>query len=368
MAVAEAVHHADDVARHDRQPARHGLQDGVGEALGVGRAHEHVAGVVARRRLGVAGDAEDVHGVPEPQLRHARPDGVDVGPDARDRQPDAAPAPAQDLDGAEQVHHALAAVHAAVVEERRRLAQRPRRPAGARREPLDVDGAGHDREAVERRAQPLVDGAREAGAPDEDRAGVAQDRQHRLAMRPAALADPVAVAALDRDHVGHARPPADLERRQARRVAVLGVDDVERLVRVPRDHGLDEGLDVGLEVAGRLLPHRLQPDDLDAVDGHRRAVAVDRRRVAAVVLAHQRHVVARRRELADQVERVDAHARDGREEPAGDEADAQSGDQGLGARGWGRGQRGARPRVPPPPGGERRWTRGWRRGRAGSRG
>src|SRR3712207_8825487 len=47
------------------QAARHGFQDRVGEAFGVGGRHEHVAAVVDGRRGVVVGVAGEAHGEAE---------------------------------------------------------------------------------------------------------------------------------------------------------------------------------------------------------------------------------------------------------------------------------------------------------------
>ena len=179
----------------------------------------------------------------------------------------------------------------------------------------------------------------EAAAADDQRAGMAQHRQHRLLVGLAAGADPVAVASLDRDDVGDAETAADFQGGQPAGIAVLGVDEVEGLDRVLGLRRFDHGRQVGFEIGGAVVAHfllsqRFQADDLDAGHGGRRAAAIDGGACGVVaVLRDHDDVVTARHQLAQQVGGIDAHAGDGGEEAAADEADTHgvthSGGSGL---------------------------------------
>ena len=100
------------------------------------------------------------------------------------------------------------------------------------------------------------------------------------------------------------------------------VATVPVLSGVPKKQARERALDVLLEIAGGLLADLLQPDHPHAGHGGRGTAAVDAHpeRIAAI-LADHRHVMPGAGQFAQQVQRVNAHARDGREEPARDEAD-----------------------------------------------
>ncbi len=76
-----------------------------------------------------------------------------------------------------------------------------------------------------------------------------------------------------------------------------------------RDDRFAHGLHVALEIAAILLADLLQPDDAHARHRRRRPAAIDAlaERVAPI-LAHHGHVVPGSYQLAQQVERIDAHA------------------------------------------------------------
>ena len=132
----------------------------------------------------------------------------------------------------------------------------------------------------------------------------------------------MAVAALDRHDHRQAKPPAGQQRRPAGRVTVLRVQQVEGLPGVLDRDRRHHGVDVAFEVAAVLLAELFEADHAHARHSGRRAAAVDPgAEGVAAVLAHHGDVVAGPHEFAQEVRGVDAHARDGREEAAADEAD-----------------------------------------------
>jgi hypothetical protein len=185
-----------------------------------------------------------------------------------------------------------------VVEQPHRIGGAAGLPAGGGAEALHLHRAGHDGEAVARHAQALHDLLREALAADQQRVRVVQHAQHGLAVGAAAAPDPMAVAALDGDHGGDAQLARRQQHGPAVRVAVLGVQDVERLLAVLGQYGGEHVVHVALEVGAArlreaLLAERAAADHLHAGHGRGRAAAVDARaRRVAAVLAHHGHVVA----------------------------------------------------------------------------
>ncbi len=129
----------------------------------------------------------------------------------------------------------------------------------------------------------------------------------------------MAVAALDAHDARDAELPRRLHAGQARRVAVLRVDEV---VRAGVQDLRDEVVEVALEVPAALLPERLAPDDAHARDRRGRPAAVHAgARLVAAVLRDHRHLVAERDELPEEVRGVDAHPAHRGEVAPGDEAD-----------------------------------------------
>ena len=101
---------------------------------------------------------------------------------------------------------------------------------------------------------------------------------------------------------------------------------VERLAAVLSRHGFDHGGHIALEIAGLLLPKLLHADDADAGDRGWGAAAIHlAAESVATVLAEHRHVMPGRHQLPQQVQGIDAHARNGGEEASADEANPHCG-------------------------------------------
>lgn len=257
-------------------------------------------------------------------LRGKRLGRVHVGPDPRDRGREGRALPAQDRQGLDEIEHAFPAVDPAMVEQPHRPAMGRRQPVGRPlREALSVDRAGHDREAGGVRAQALADLVHEGGAADQQGVGVSQHLAHGDPVGLAAGADPVAVAALDRDDAWHPELAGGQQHRPAGRVAVLRVQDVEGVLGVLLGDRVHHGGDVALEIARRLLAELLQADHPHTRHRRRRPAAVNAgAEGVAPVLRDHRHVVAGADQLAQQVLRVDAHARYGGKVAAAEEEDS----------------------------------------------
>jgi hypothetical protein len=120
-----------------------------------------------------------------------------VGPDAGDQEAEAGAPLAQEDAGVEQVERAFPPVDPAVVEDRRRVADRTRPPTRPRPEAPGVHGPGNEGEPLQRRAQSLPHLLGEGAATDQDRVGVAEHALHGQPVGGAAGADPMPVAALD---------------------------------------------------------------------------------------------------------------------------------------------------------------------------
>ena len=168
----------------------------------------------------------------EPELGDPLRHGVDVRADAGHEQPHRHPVGEQEPDGLQQVEHALPAVDPAVVEQHGgvgdvRVGVRPG-------EPLRVGRSRHEREPLRVDAVPLADLARERRRPDQQRGGVGEHGADEVAVRAAAGADPVPVAALHGHHRGQTGRPRRTEHREPVGVGVLGVQDVVRRRRAGR--------------------------------------------------------------------------------------------------------------------------------------